>query len=88
MFVRGNFRIDYVVDGKVLAFVTFPKLDENTVIINHTVVDPSLRGQGIAGKLMDEVISFLKENNMKVRPSCSYAAMWFEKHQEYNELLE
>ena len=88
MFVRKNYRIEYVVDDKVLAFVTFPKLNDNTVIINHTVVDPSLRGQGIASMLMDEVILFLKENNLKVRPSCSYARSWFEKHQEYNDLLE
>lgn len=88
MFVRENNRINYVIDGKVLAYVTFPKLNTNTVIINHTVVDPSLRGQGIASLLLEEVIKYLKEFNLKARPSCSYAASWFEKHQEYKDLIE
>lgn len=87
-FKRENNRIIYVVEGKTLAYVTFPKLNDNTVIINHTVVDSSLRGQGIASLLMEEVVKYLKEFNLKVRPSCSYAAMWFEKHPEYNDLLE
>ena len=87
-FIRENIRIIYVVDGKTLAYVTFPKLNDNTVIINHTVVDPSLRGQGIASKLLEEVVKYLQEYNLKVRPSCSYAANWFEKHKEYSDLLK
>ena len=62
-FIRENNRIIYVVDGKTLAYVTFPKLNDNTVIINHTVVDPSLRGQGIASKLLEEVVKYLQEYN-------------------------
>ena len=33
--------------GERLAEVDFPALDENTVSIDHTFVDPSLRGQGV-----------------------------------------
>ena len=33
--------------------VTFPSIDQDTVDINHTFVDPSLRGMGMAGKLME-----------------------------------
>ena len=42
----------YNEEGKILAEVTFPAVNKNTVNINHTFVDESLRGQGIAGKLM------------------------------------
>lgn len=34
-------------DSKTLAEVTFPNIDDTTVDINHTFVDPSLRGQGV-----------------------------------------
>ena len=75
-------------EGQTLARVTFPEVDDGTVDINHTFVDDSLRGQGIAGKLMEETVSLLKERNLKAVPSCSYAARWFEKHPEYEELLK
>ena len=38
--------------GRAIAEITFPDIDEDTVDINHTFVDESLRGQGMAGKLL------------------------------------
>ena len=74
--------------GSLLAEVTFPYTDEtqSTVEVDHTFVDTSLRGQGIAGRLMDEVITELENRSLKAVPSCSYAAKWFEKHPEYSHL--
>ncbi len=56
--------------------------------INHTFVDPSLRGQGVAGQLVQAAAEALKEENCKIYPTCSYARRWFEEHPEYGELLE
>lgn len=81
-------RVSIFIDGKMMAFATFPDLEEGVVVINHTMVNPSLRGQGIASKLMEAVVEVLKETNRKCRTSCSYAASWFEKHEEYKELLD
>ena len=71
-----------------MAFATFPDLDEGVVVINHTMVNPSLRGQGIASRLMEAVVEILNETSRKCRTSCSYAAHWFEKHVEYSYLLD
>lgn len=73
--------------GKIIAEVTFPNFDNNTIIIDHTFVDDSLRGQGIAAKLMLEVVKYAKSNNKKIKASCSYAVKWFEKNREkYNNI--
>ncbi|MDF2538167.1 MAG: N-acetyltransferase [Herbinix sp.] len=71
----------------MIAVVTFPKVSENVVNIDHTYVDSSLRGQGIAGKLMEEAVTQLRENNLKAKLSCSYAVKWFEEHPENRDLL-
>ena len=75
--------------GSLLAQITFPYTgeDKKAVEIDHTFVDTSLRGQGIAGKLMKEVVNELESRNLKAVPTCSYAAGWFEKHPEYSHLL-
>lgn len=73
-------------NNKILAEVTFPDIDENTVDINHTFVDDSLRGQGVAGELMERAAEQLQTQNKKVMLTCSYAVKWFEKHPEYNHL--
>jgi Predicted acetyltransferase len=69
------------------AVVTFPKVQENMVNIDHTYVDNSLRGQGIAGKLMEETVSQLRENNLKAKLTCSYAVKWFDEHPECSDVL-
>lgn len=77
-------------DGKnhVIAEVTFPDVDTDTVEIDHTFVDDSLRGQGVAGKLMEAAARYLREQNKKAVLTCSYAVKWFEKHPEYADIVK
>ena len=76
--------------GALLVEVTFPYTDESrsAVEVDHTFVDASLRGQGIAGKLMIELADELKKRGLKAVPTCSYAVHWFEKHPEQAHLLK
>lgn len=72
----------------LLAEVTFPDTDQNTVNINHTFVDDSLRGQGIAGQLLEAAAKQLRSQGKKAVPTCSYAVAWFEKNPEYGDVLK
>ena len=76
----------YLVNDVVMGEVDYPYINEDTVNIMHTFVDNSLRGQGIADKLMTEVFKYLSKNNVKVVCTCSYAASWLEKHSKYQHL--
>ncbi|MDF2541184.1 MAG: GCN5-related N-acetyltransferase [Herbinix sp.] len=75
-------------NNAVIAEVTFPDINENLVNLNHTFVDNSLRGQGIAGMLMEAVVEVLRKQNKKVKLTCSYAVTWFQKHPECNDVVE
>ncbi len=72
--------------GKLLAEVTFPE-QEGLAVINHTFVDDSLRGQGVAGQLLRAVADTLRKEGRKAKPTCSYAIHWFEMHPEEQDLL-
>lgn len=74
-------------EGNSIAEVTFPTVKEQVVNVNHTYVDDSLRGQGIAGQLMQELVQQLKAENKKAVLSCSYAVMWFDKNKQYEDLV-
>ena len=78
----------YDSDNRLLAEVTFPAADGATVNINHTFVDDSLRGQGIAGKLMEELVKELRSSDKKAVVTCPYAKKWFENHPECGDLLK
>ncbi len=74
-------------EGKKIAYIQFPEYDPQTVNVTHTVVDPSLRGQGVAGKLTKELAGYLRKEGKKAVLSCSYAIRWFDKHTEYEDVL-
>ncbi|MDE7440991.1 MAG: N-acetyltransferase [Muribaculaceae bacterium] len=69
-------------DGKLLAEVTFPTKGSVSTI-DHTFVDDSLRGQGIAGKLVKMATDTILAEGNKIAATCPYAVSWFEKHPEY-----
>lgn len=64
---------------KLIAEVTYYDIDEHTVNVNHTFVDPSLRGQGVADKLMSALSEKMRSENKKIVPTCSYAVKWLSK---------
>ena len=73
--------------GQTIAEVTFPAAGEGVVDIDHTFVDPSLRGQGVAGQLMQALADQLRLERRKAVLTCSYAQKWFGEHPEYGDVL-
>ncbi|XID74457.1 GNAT family N-acetyltransferase [Alkanindiges sp. WGS2144] len=72
--------------GQQIAKMTYVYRDKNLIDINHTFVDPSLRGQGVAHKLFDAAIAFANDKQLKIIPTCSYAVTMFERLPEYQHL--
>ncbi len=75
-------------ENKEIVKATFPLYKEGVVVVDHTYVNPSLRGQGIASKLMHEVSLHAKKLGYKVVATCPYAVVWYKKHQEYDEIID
>ena len=75
-------------NGKQVAVLDHPEVRPGVVNLVHTEVDPSLGGQGIAGKITQFVADSLRENGLKAELSCSYSIKWFAKHPEDADVLE
>ena len=82
MFIHEENRI-YMRDdaGKMIAEITFPETAEGVFTIDHTFVDDSLRGQGIASQLVRAAVDDINAKGGKVAATCSYAAHWLEKNE-------
>ena len=82
-FIKENSRIYSLDDNKkIIAEITFPEIEEGIFCINHTFVDETLRGKGIAGKLVEMAEKEIKKKNGKVIATCSYAKQWLEKNRK------
>lgn len=53
---------------------------ENDVNILHVIVEPSMRGNGIAAQLVEHVVSDAKNEGKEIILTCSYAAAWMREH--------
>jgi predicted GNAT family acetyltransferase len=75
-------------EQKVIVNATFPFIKPGVVNVDHTYVDPSLRGQGIASTLMSNVVEFARQKGYKVVATCPYAVVWFKRHKDHNDIID
>ncbi|HZJ95547.1 MAG TPA: GNAT family N-acetyltransferase [Thiopseudomonas sp.] len=68
-----------VIDGHQ-AILEYRLVDEATWDIHHTYVPNELRGKGVAALLAKTALAYAKEHNYKVVPSCSYIAVYLQRH--------
>ena len=79
-------RFEALVDG--LPCVVDYALRGGVMHILHTGVPAKLEGRGLAGALVHEVLAQARAQGWRVRPVCSYVAVYMQRHPETRELLE
>lgn len=86
---RGKDRF-YIGESELdnIARITWVNGGGNIIVVNHTFVDPELRGQSIANKLLDKVVEMARAENLKIVPSCSYAVAKLTRTDEYKDILQ
>lgn len=75
-------------DDRQLAMMEYHRGAENKIIIDHTEVDPSLKGQGVGKKLVDKMVEIAREEQVKIIPVCPFAKATMEKYRsDYEDVL-
>ena len=70
---RGNQKFYIGESGEnFIAEITWTVRDDGALIADHTFVDNSLRGQGVAAKLLDHLTAHARDNQLKIVPLCPY----------------
>ena len=80
-----EFAFEYEKEGKVLAEIIWTQLGD-IMVVEHTFVDSSLRGQGIAKQLLNRAADYARENEYKIEAVCSYVVKAFETSHEYDDI--
>jgi len=82
---NGVFYIDK--NGKIMAEMTYTWAGTDRIIIDHTQVDNSLKGQGIGKQLVTKAVEFARAKNIKIVPICPFAKRVLEQTPEFNDVL-
>jgi predicted GNAT family acetyltransferase len=83
----GHGRYFIAMPGGLEAEMTYRKIGDGVIAIDHTYTPPEFRGQNIAARLMNRVIDDARANGTRIRPLCSYAVVQFQRHKEWADLL-
>ena len=83
----GHGRYVIHLPGGLEAEMTYRKLGEGTIAIDHTYTPPEFRGNNIASLLMQRTIADAQAEGTRIKPICSYAVAQFKRHPEWAALL-
>lgn len=79
-------RFELETDGK-LSIVVYEKVDDETLALTHTEVDPSLEGKGVGSKLVEDVLQYVEQNNLKIVPLCPFVSVYLKRHPDWNRVV-
>lgn len=80
---RGRYAV-YLPDG-LEAELTYTRAD-GRLVADHTFVPPAHRGEGIAERLVEALMTDARAAGEKIVPLCSYVAIQFRRHPEWADL--
>jgi uncharacterized protein len=79
-------RFEAIVDG--LQCEADYRLQDGVMVMTHTGVPRALEGRGIAAQLVAAALAHARAQGWRVRPLCSYVAVYMRRHPETQDLLE
>lgn len=82
---KGAFFIEE--DGEWIAELTYIRTGENTMVIDHTEVDPKFRGERIGKDMVAAAVAYARENGLKIKPLCPYARGVIDATPEFQDVL-
>ena len=79
-------RYELWADGELAGIADF-HVTGDSVVLPHTVIDPSRRGQGLGAVLVKAALDDIRDAGRTVVPACWYVGQYIDEHPEERDLL-
>ena len=79
-------RFELLVEGELIGVADY-RVRGDRVVMPHTEIAPSLRGQGYGDVLVQGALDRIRPTGRKVVPSCWFVAQFIDANPEYRDLL-
>lgn len=75
-----------MVDGTRAGEMTYSRMNEHAVIVDHTAVFSSYEGTGLGKQLVAYGVAWARDHDHKIMPLCPFARALFERTPEYHDV--
>jgi len=70
-----------------LGEMTFSRVSPSLIIVDHTGVPDSLRGQGVGQALAEHVVADARARGFKIVPLCPFLRAQYERHPDWADVM-
>lgn len=82
---KGSYFIS--INGQKAAEMTYSKAGSDRIIIDHTEVDESQKGNGLGELMVRKAVDDARVKGISIVPLCPFARSVFQKHEELRDVL-
>jgi len=82
---KGQFSA--IEEDKLAGIMTYSRVNEHKIIIDHTEVNPGFEGKGVGKKLVICAVAYARDNRQEILPLCPFAKSVFEKIESIRDVL-
>lgn len=82
---KGTYFMQF--EGNRIAEMTYSKAGSDRIIIDHTEVNESYKGNGLGAMMVREAVKDAREKKISIIPLCPFARSIFNKNKELSDVL-
>jgi predicted GNAT family acetyltransferase len=68
--------------------LTYSRMSPTRIIADHTGVDDSLRGTGVARALVERLVADARSAGIRIVPQCSYVLAQYRRNPDWSDVME
>jgi uncharacterized protein len=83
---KGEFYIEK--NDESVAKITYSKLGNTQLIVDHTEVSDEFKGQNIGRKLVEHIVDYARKNGKRLIPLCPFAKSIIDRDEALQDVVK
>ena len=60
----------------------------NHRIFTHTEIEPDHEGQGLASELVEQALTQVRAEGLRIQATCPYVVRWLSRHHQFDDIVD
>ncbi len=74
-------------DGAPVGFTQYVPAGSLRTFV-HTEIDPGHEGQGLASELVEQALTQVRADGLRIAATCRYVVRWLSRHHQFDDLVD